>query len=193
MRRWGGLVTGAAALWASAAVGQGVTVPMHGKLTSIDLKTCTRLTAHRDGGSWRCRGLRGYPVRVAEGDLRHFVSFGPSPEKRRAASQTLAPFNSIFKAGQDRATIEWRTDRRGGRDVPYAAIMRWYTARDGSKGEVIVVTRITDREACQAAVIDALANTDALALARSFADLEAKTTPCAPEPRRLGAAGKSPM
>jgi hypothetical protein len=42
-------------------------------------------------------------------------------------------------------------------------------------------------------VIDALANPDAVALARSFADLEAKTAPCAPEPRRLGAAGKSPM
>jgi hypothetical protein len=169
------------------------TVPMRGKLTTIELKTCRPLKIHRDGGSWRCPGLPGYPVHVAEGDLRQYLGFGPAGESRASAKQTLVPFNSIFKGNSSRAIVEWRTDRRGGRDVPYATIMRWYTSIDGVNSEVVVVTRVTEKESCIAALIDAIANPQAIALARSFADLEARTGPCLAEPRRLGAEGKIPM
>ena len=50
--------------------------PVKSLYTTIDLKACKRIKRHRDGGAWRCDGLPGYPVYVAEGDLRQFVSVG---------------------------------------------------------------------------------------------------------------------
>src|SRR5262249_44714849 len=70
--------------------------PVKSLYTTVDLKSCKQIKHHRDGGAWRCEGLPGFPVYVAEGDLRQFVSVGAAPEKRRAATQTLGPFNSIF-------------------------------------------------------------------------------------------------
>ena len=39
-------------------------------ITTIDLKTCTVLRTGPDGSAWRCVGLPGYPVYVADGDDR---------------------------------------------------------------------------------------------------------------------------
>ena len=54
--------------------------------------------------------------------------------------------------------------------MPYAAIVRYFTAVDGAKGEVLVVSRITATEACHVAYIDALATPEAIVLARRVAD-----------------------
>jgi hypothetical protein len=148
---------------------------------------------HRDGGAWNCEGLGGIPVYVAEGDLRQFLSVGTDPEKRRAATQTLGPFNSLFERGSDRAIIEWRFDRRGERQIPYAIIVRVHTSQDGRKGDVLVVSKVGATETCHMAYIDALANRDAIALARRIADSQAKTFDCRREPHTEGATGKSPM
>jgi hypothetical protein len=167
--------------------------PVKSLYTTVDLKACKRLERHRDGGAWRCEGLPGWPVYVAEGDSRHFVSAGPDAEKRRAATQTLGPFNSIFERGSDRATIEWRFDRRGERQIPYAIIVRFHTAVDGRRGDVLVVSKVSAGEACHVAYIDALANADAISLARRIADGRARTFDCRREPRVEGDTGRSPM
>jgi len=161
--------------------------------TTVDLKTCKRIKRQRDGGAWLCEGLAGYPVYVAEGDLRQFLSVGPDPQKRRAATQTLRPFNSIFEASSSRATIEWRFDRRGERQFPYAIIVRFHTSHEGRKGDVLVVSKVSPSDTCHMAYIDALANSDAITLARFLADTQAKTFDCQSEPRTEGAKGKSPM
>src|SRR5262245_36746211 len=122
------VLVAAMGLTAATALGAGVHAnPVKSLYTTIDLKTCKQVKRHRDGSVWHCQGLPGFPVYIAEGDLRHFVSVGPAPEKRRAAKQTLGPFNSIFEPGSQRATIEWRFDRKGDRQVPYAAIIRFHT------------------------------------------------------------------
>jgi hypothetical protein len=167
--------------------------PVKSLYTTVDLKVCRQLKRHRDGGAWRCEGLAGLPVYVAEGDLRHFVSVGADPQKRRAATQTLGAFNSIFEKGQSRATIEWRFNRRGERKLPYAIIVRFHTSRDGRNGDVLVVSKVSDSETCHVAYIDALANPDAIALARQIADSRAKSFDCRQEPRTEGATGRSPM
>jgi hypothetical protein len=161
--------------------------------TTIDLKVCKKIKRHRDGGAWMCEGLAGLPVYFAEGDLRQFVSVGAEAEKRRAATQTLGAFNSIFESGSTRATVEWRFDRRGERKLPYATIVRFHTSRDGRTGDVLVVSKVSDTETCHVAYIDALANKDAIAIARQIADKQAKTFDCRKEPRTEGATGKSPM
>ncbi len=167
--------------------------PLRSRLTTIEVKTCTILNRHPDGNSYRCPGLKGYPVYVADGDLRAFVSFGPSPEKRRAATQTLGAFNTIYEPKRTRATVEWRFRRTGGADLPYAAIMRVFTSNDTAKGEVLVVTRITPAETCHAVYIDAKANPEAMAMARAAADHLADSFTCAKGPQVLGARGKSPL
>jgi hypothetical protein len=161
--------------------------------TTIDLKACKKVKRHRDGGAWRCEGLSGLPVYFAEGDLRQFVSVGDDAERRRAATQTLGAFNSIFAKGSTRATIEWRFDRRGERKLPYATIIRFHTSRDGQRGDVLVVSKVSATEACHVAYIDALANKDAIALARQIADKDTKGFDCGNEPRTAGITGKSPM
>jgi hypothetical protein len=194
MVRWRALVTLLAGCLA-AALGQAPAAANRVKslYTTIDLKACRQLKRDRDGGAWQCEGLGGMPVYVAEGDLRQFLSVGANPEMRRAATQTLGPFNSLFERGSDRAIIEWRFDRRGERQIPYAIIVRLHTSRDGRKGDVLVVSKVGASETCHVAYIDALANSDAIALARRVADSRAKAFDCRQEPRTEGATGKSPM
>jgi hypothetical protein len=137
------------------------------RFTTVELKACEPVKAGPEGSAWTCKGLNGYPVYVADGDLRQFVSFGPQPHARRAATQTLQAFNSIFAPQATRATIEWRFRRSDGRDVPYATIIRFYTSRgtaaakprpdarpEDSRGEVLVVTKVTATDACQMARIE---------------------------------------
>ena len=130
---------------------------------------------------------------IAEGDLRQFVSVGTKPEQRRAARQTLGPFNTIFEAGSHRATIEWRFDRKGDRQIPYAAIIRFHTTSDAGRGDVLVVFKVMDYDTCHVAYVDALANEEPAALARRIADREARNFDCSRPPRAEGARGKSPM
>jgi hypothetical protein len=167
--------------------------PVKSLYTTVDLKVCKRIKRHRDGGAWLCEGLPGYPVFVAEGDLRQFVSAGTDADKRRAATQTLGAFNSIFERGSDRATIEWRFVRRGERQIPYAIIVRFHTSADGRRGDVLVVSKVGASDTCHVAYVDALANDDAIALARRLADEKARTFDCSQEPRAEGATGRSPM
>jgi hypothetical protein len=185
----------ALALWGSVHLvcGAADANQLRSRFTTVELKTCSVIKRHADGNTWRCAGLRGYPVTYTEGDLRAFVSFGPDALKRRAAEQTLGAFNSIFDGRRTRATIEWRFRRLAGAEVPYATVMRVFTSRDKARGEVLVVTRVSATEACHMAYVDAKANPDAMALARSAADELAATWSCAAPPKVLGTTGSSPM
>ena len=104
--------------------------PVKSRYTTIELKTCKLVARHPDGNAWTCAGLPAFPVYIAEGDLRTYMAFGRNGKKHRAASQTLAPFNTIFDAAGKRATIEWRFVRRNGRDEPYATIINYVTQND---------------------------------------------------------------
>lgn len=186
------LTLGAGLLAASGGSAAAVDLQMS-RLSAIELKACKQIARHKDGGAWRCPGLRGFPVYFAEGDLRHFLAFGPRPEKRKSATQTLGPFNSIFQAKR-RPTIEWRVERRlNGRIVPFATIVRYYTSRDGDNGEVLVITKVDEQQSCQLALIDARANPDAMATARAWAIAEARKRSCPDAPEVLGAKGKGPL
>jgi hypothetical protein len=160
--------------------------------TAIDLSACT--PASGSGGGRLCEGLPGYPVYVAEEASGTYLSVGPDAPARRAARQTLKAFNRLSdKAGQ-RSTVEWRFVVREQKPVPYATIVRYFTQDGSGAGEVLVVTRVTEREACQVAYVDALANADAIVLARKIADTVArKLTECPAEPAVHGLAGRSPM
>lgn len=167
--------------------------PLKSQFTTLDLASCTVLREHQDGNAWRCDGIPGYPIFIAEGDDRFFMSFGAKGQQSKAARQTIKAFNSPFRDKRNRATVEWRYTRKDSVDQPFAAIVRYFTSRDGAKGQVLVVTRISADEVCHMAYIDALATQSAIALARSAADELARTFDCRDEPRLLGGAGRSPL
>lgn len=167
--------------------------PLKSLYTTIDLAACRIVKKHADGNAWSCPGLAGYPVYFAEGDLRAFVSVGPKAGTTRAATQTLRPFNSIFQGKAKRATVEWRFNRRGRQVLPYATIMRYFTTLDGKRGQVLVVSHVSAGEVCHVAYIDALANPDAIALARKIADETGHTFACTKDPGVVGKIGRSPI
>ena len=70
--------------------------------------------------------------------------------------------------------------------------MRFHTSRDGRNGDVLVVSKVSDAETCHVAYIDALANPDAIALARQIADRQAKSFDCRQEPQTQRGDGAQP-
>ena len=162
-------------------------------MTTIELKTCNILKRDNDGPAWRCAGLAGYPVYIAERDDRYFFSAGLKPETRRASQQTLRAVNTFFPAATTRATVEWRVPRTSRRAVPYATIIRYYTSSETASGQVLVVSKVSPDQTCQVALIDAVANADAIERARQIADTVARDFDCRKPPTVEGTAGKSPM
>src|SRR5262245_32004213 len=78
-RRMGRLLI-PAMLVAASLFGAGAQAnPVKSLYTTIDLKECKQVKRHRDGNAWECPGLPGFPVYIAEGDLRQFVSVGTNP------------------------------------------------------------------------------------------------------------------
>ena len=73
--------------------------------------------------------------------------------------------------------------------MPYAAIVRYFTAVDGAKGEVLVVSRITATEACHVAYIDALATPEAIVLAPRRGRARDRSTAATSRGGRRGAEG----
>jgi hypothetical protein len=116
-----------------------------------------------DGGVWWCEGHAGIMVRVAEGDLRMMVSYGPEAASEPAAGWTLPAFNTIGE------TLEWRLDEQG---RPIATILRFRTADDaGKRRSTLVVTRLgPPGTVCPIGTVDAVDNPDANEIARAVAD-----------------------
>jgi hypothetical protein len=180
-------------LVALSGAGAEAVQPVKSLYTALDISQCEPAPGDRSAAARLCAGLPGYPVYVAEGCQRTFLSVGQDANKRRAARQTLRAFNTLFDKRGQRSTIEWRFVVRATLPVPYATIVRYFTEGPKGAGEVLVVTRVTDREACHVAYVDALANPDAIVLAREIADTIARQEQCPVEPVVRGAAGRSPM
>jgi hypothetical protein len=180
MRRIATLLLGLAGLVALAgSAGAQPVGSVERAYTSLDLSKCSHKRGREveDYGSWRCAGYGGNSVFVSAGDQRTYISYGPKPADTVAAGETLAAFNSEGK------TIEWRIERRNGRPVPFATILRWNTTvmqddGDTVRGQVLVVTRIGPGGVCHVGYVDARANPNANALAVQLADERARGFKC---------------
>lgn len=93
----------------AAAVPCGAAEALDSVFTHFDVKRCrhTPGTEEEDYGFWRRKGFAGIAVRLAAGDQRMTVSFGPHAANEPAAHETFAAFNDVY-AG----TIEWRLEQR---------------------------------------------------------------------------------
>lgn len=150
--------------------------------TKIDLDNeCSIIHADDFGATFACPGYRGYPVMVAEGDLRMFVSYGLNSLNERAAEQTLSAFNTIGE------TLEWRLANRTRGWTPIATILRYFTEDGmGDKQQFLIVTKVEQGATCQVARINASKYKDANQIARDLADSLAETFDCANEPINWG-------
>ena len=145
------------------------------------------------GEAFRCKGFKNAPahdIYVFEEDGRFFLSYGRDAFERRAAGQTLDPYNTI---GDD---LEWRLERRAGDWLPFALIARFFTEVTDEagiyRGEVLVIFRIGPEEACHAVYIDARATENANRFAREAADSLVRRFDCATDkPVIYGKPGRS--
>jgi hypothetical protein len=169
--------------------------------TSIDLDRCRVTASSESFTTWACPGTAdSFDLVLSEHDQRFLVGYGKPAAGSRASTQTLKALNSIFKPGRSKATMEWRLERQGGRWVPFATILRYFTSSDASgttvKGQVLVVSRVggaDGSDSCHVAYVDARANKDAIELAIKAADELARGFDCQKEPTVIGKSGKSPM
>ncbi len=160
---------GSAAVAANAAAqpaGSSNTDTVERAYTPLDLSKCSHKRGRQleDYGSWRCAGYGGNLVFVSAGDQRTYISYGPKPADTVASGETLAAFNSAGK------TIEWRIERKNGKPVPFATILRWNTTvpqdnGDLVRGQVLVVTRLGPGGVCHVGYVDGRANPNANELA----------------------------
>ncbi len=161
--------------------------------TVVDLGACKEVASVARNDARVCEGLPGYPVYVLEDARKVYLSVGSNAAASRAAQQTLTAANTVFEPGTKRTTVEWRFIIRDEKPVPYATIVRYFTGEGAKRGEVLVVMRIAGSEACHVAYVDALANGDAMVLAREAADSHGRAKTCPPKPMVLGATGRSPF
>ena len=154
--------------------------------TDNDFSTCITLAVDPGySAEMACPGYKGYPLLIADSDLRMFVSYGFDARNEMAASQTMPGFNTIGEK------LEWLiADDPDLGDRPVASILRYYL--DRSEGfipdtQVLVVTKIEPGNTCHVAYIDALANPNANLLARqAAADLVPGWDCEAMDARRIG-------
>lgn len=159
-----------------------VTLFPKSQYTSFSLATCKVLTTQPQGNGYICPGLGDALVYYAQANGRTFLAAGPSPQSTKAAGQTLAKLNTPFASPRARATIEWRYVIKNDRPTPYAMIVRHHTRSNKGAGQTLVVTKINGSEACQVVHIDAVANPQAIVMARNFADGRARSGACPNEP-----------
>lgn len=156
------------------------------RYSTIDLAKCRTLpkSAETETKAWQCPGLPGYPLYVAVGHAQTYLSVGQNGQAHRAAQQSLDDPNTLFDGKSRRTAVEWRFVIRDKKAKPYATIVRYFTSNAQGRGESLIVTRVTDDEACQVARIDALASRDAMIIARRIADQEARQFDCRHEPTK---------
>lgn len=164
-------------------------------LTAVGRGDCVQLPASAGQEVMRCPGIGGWRVVLEQSADRAFITLEPEHGRSGPPSSrhTLAPTNHVVAPDRPRATIEWRVSRPERAPVPYATIVRYITSRDGSRGEVLVVSKVGPGGACHVAYIDALANREAIVIAREIADRRARVHDCAKPPTVEGLSGRSPM
>lgn len=172
-------------LGASATAGAGEIVSAFTDLDA-DEHCSVFATAGEDDGDWAnlvCAGYRGYPVVIYYADLRESIFYGFPPDGDLApAWESFDGFNS---AGP---RIEWRIERDGARETPFATIHRWFVSEADdteAKTEVLVVEKVGQihgRESCAVGYVVATGNPNANEKARRIADTQARDFACGDQP-----------
>ncbi|WP_309082650.1 hypothetical protein [Chelativorans sp.] len=147
------------------------------------MRDCTVYASAAEGdGDWSnlvCSGYKGFPVFIHCSDARESLFYGFPPQGRDLAWESFSAFNN---AGPK---IEWRVERDGTGEKPFAAIHRWFVSANPEEPdrqiEVLVVHkvgRIGEWQGCAVGYVVATGNRDANAQARRIADDKARSFAC---------------
>jgi hypothetical protein len=116
--------------------------------SDFDIAKCKIISKSEEdgGGTWKCKGIKGFDVIYSEGDLRGTVGFGKYADEQCSTHQSFGHFNSPS------TKIEWRIEN----GKPFATIMRWFTDNGEPDGKQnwLVVTKLNGKDACRTALID---------------------------------------
>ncbi|MCV0394557.1 MAG: hypothetical protein K5872_23630 [Rhizobiaceae bacterium] len=158
------------------------------EFTEIDIEAdCAVVGRAADGeGDWAnyvCPGYKGYPVILSYADARESIFYGFPPEGAAGfVWESFAAFN------ESSPRIEWRIDRQGDVETPFATIHRWHVADAAdtdTKVDVLVVEKVgllPEREGCAVAYVMASDNDEASDQARRLADEQARDFVCGDQP-----------
>lgn len=165
--------------------------------TDLDTaRDCTVFEHAEEGGDFAnlvCNGYKGYPVMIFAGDLRESLFYGYPPEgDLPRAWESFGSFNSTGPK------IEWRIEKNGDGEIPFATIHRWFVSSvdDPEKHtEVLAIAKVgqvSAREGCTVGLVVASGNPKANETARKVADEHARDFACGVD-QRIEIAGKVPL
>lgn len=142
--------------------------------------------AGENDGDWIdyvCTGYRGYPVLVSYADARESIFYGFPP-----ASENERPWESFDAFNRAGPRIEWRIEKRGDVEEPFATIHRWFVSDPDDADEqieVLVIEKVGQIGAwgsCAVGYVVATGNPDANDAARRIADGQARDFACGDQP-----------
>jgi hypothetical protein len=149
--------------------------PVYTDLTEKGCKT----TKKNEAEEWMteiCEGVGGYKLEVFEGDLRSSINvIAPNGKKSELEFQKVSlNFSSLGEKA------EWRVEKKDGKDVPTALIVRFNANKPDDETKSIsylIVSKIAAEKSCITDVVkpSANANEEARKLAESAATKPCKT------------------
>ncbi len=124
-----------------------------------------------------CDGVGGYKLEVTEADIRQTVNV-VAPNGKKSELNFQANVDPAFSALGDKA--EWRVEKKDGKPVPYALIVRLNAAKTEEPGKstsYLVVSKIGPDKSCITDVVKPMAkqNEEARKLADAAASKPCKT------------------
>ncbi len=140
--------------------------------TSLTGKACKTIEANEnEGGSYkgRCPGVGGYQLILMEGDIRQTLNV-VTPTNHEFPLELWSVVSSGFSTVGEKA--EWRVQKKNGKPVPVALIVRFNASENPEKPEqttsYLTVSKITAEHICVTDVIKPQAKANELA--RTLAD-----------------------
>lgn len=119
--------------------------------TDLTPARCKTVETHEEtGGSvQKCPGVGGYELLVEDDDARQSVTVVGPGRKRHPLNYWQVITNAFSSVGEK---AEWRVERKAGRVLPYALIVRVYANENPEKPEektsYLAVAKLTADEVC---------------------------------------------
>ena len=126
--------------------------PNRSVYTSLDAKQCRTLkndTSEAGDYLGRCKGISGFSLLLAEGDLRQNLTL-VTPSGSKHSLELWNVISGGFSSIGSKA--EWRVNKQGNKMVPVALIVRFNASEDPENSKKVTsylaVTKITNSEIC---------------------------------------------
>jgi hypothetical protein len=145
------LVLAGATLYQMVALPLGAAAPITSMYTATSGKGCRTIRTFKETGDseWRCPGVAGYQLEVAEGDLRMNIQV-VAPNGKKSDLNYWGVITSAFSSLGDKA--EWRVQKINGKTIPIALIVRVNASENPEAPEkttsYLAVAKITPGKTC---------------------------------------------